>query len=351
MRTTSRGSKRLADRVVLVFDGDAAGQTAADRALEFFLGHELDVRVLSLAREPRPLRLPPEGGGRGVSRPGRAGGRPAGLRPRAGRSAVRPRFDRGSAAGGGVGPGHPQPDSRRASGSGLDLKLAKALDTLAHRLGLPVDVLRRRLRELRRTAASRPGRAVRPRPPRSPAGSGRRPRPIRRLPRPSEAAAGLRSGSPTSIRSTANWSRSCSASPARSRTWSPGSPPPRSGTLRCGRSSRPATTSTARGNRPCAEEVMDRLDDPRVRALVAGLLLPIGPGPLARGRASRSLARSPQGRARHARRARAASIGSGTSGGPWTKPMRVTNPDAYRALQLEYLRLMIQRPDTKKDAS
>ena len=43
-----QGLRRLADRVVLVFDGDDAGQNAADRALEFFLGHELDVRVLSL---------------------------------------------------------------------------------------------------------------------------------------------------------------------------------------------------------------------------------------------------------------------------------------------------------------
>ena len=34
--------------MVLVFDGDAAGQSAADRALEFFLGHELDLRVLTL---------------------------------------------------------------------------------------------------------------------------------------------------------------------------------------------------------------------------------------------------------------------------------------------------------------
>ena len=40
--------RRLADRVVLVFDGDEAGQTAADRALELFLGHEMDVRVLTL---------------------------------------------------------------------------------------------------------------------------------------------------------------------------------------------------------------------------------------------------------------------------------------------------------------
>ena len=32
---------------VLVFDGDEAGQSAADRALEFFLASELDLRVLA----------------------------------------------------------------------------------------------------------------------------------------------------------------------------------------------------------------------------------------------------------------------------------------------------------------
>src|SRR5207245_942964 len=42
--------KRLADRVVLVFDGDEAGLTAADRSLEIFLAHEVDVRVLTLPR-------------------------------------------------------------------------------------------------------------------------------------------------------------------------------------------------------------------------------------------------------------------------------------------------------------
>lgn len=40
--------RRLADRACLVYDGDEAGQAAAERALEVFLGHELDVRVLSL---------------------------------------------------------------------------------------------------------------------------------------------------------------------------------------------------------------------------------------------------------------------------------------------------------------
>ncbi|WP_165069715.1 DNA primase [Paludisphaera rhizosphaerae] len=40
--------RRLANRACLVYDGDEAGQSAAERALEVFLGHELDVRVLSL---------------------------------------------------------------------------------------------------------------------------------------------------------------------------------------------------------------------------------------------------------------------------------------------------------------
>src|SRR5262249_37512469 len=42
------GLQRLADRVVLVFDGDEAGMSAADRSLELFLGHEVDLRVLTL---------------------------------------------------------------------------------------------------------------------------------------------------------------------------------------------------------------------------------------------------------------------------------------------------------------
>ncbi len=40
--------RRLAERVVLVFDGDEAGQKAADRSLELFLGHELELRILTL---------------------------------------------------------------------------------------------------------------------------------------------------------------------------------------------------------------------------------------------------------------------------------------------------------------
>ena len=47
-----RALRRLADRVVLVYDADAAGQSAADRALEFFLGSDLDLQSPDPAREP-----------------------------------------------------------------------------------------------------------------------------------------------------------------------------------------------------------------------------------------------------------------------------------------------------------
>jgi DNA primase len=43
-----RAVRGLAGRVILVFDGDAAGQSAADRALELLLGSDLDLRVLTL---------------------------------------------------------------------------------------------------------------------------------------------------------------------------------------------------------------------------------------------------------------------------------------------------------------
>jgi DNA primase len=43
-----RALKGLAKRVILVFDGDEAGQSAADRALELLLGSNLDLRVLTL---------------------------------------------------------------------------------------------------------------------------------------------------------------------------------------------------------------------------------------------------------------------------------------------------------------
>ena len=46
-------------------------------------------------------------------------------------------------------------------------------------------------------------------------------------------------------------------------------------------------------------------------------------------------------------RARAAGPAQGPQAGPGRNRPRVADPDAYRALQLEYRRLMTQRPDTK----
>lgn len=46
--------KRFAQRVVLVYDGDTAGRTAAERAIEKFLAHEVDIRILTLPDELDP---------------------------------------------------------------------------------------------------------------------------------------------------------------------------------------------------------------------------------------------------------------------------------------------------------
>ena len=110
-----QGLRRLADRVVLIFDGDDAGQSAADRALELFLGHELDVRILTLPANLDPCDfLLKEGADAFRELVAQAVDPLAFVLDRAGS-----RFDmgsiEGSAASGGVGAGHPQPDSLGAA--------------------------------------------------------------------------------------------------------------------------------------------------------------------------------------------------------------------------------------------
>ncbi len=61
--------RRYVERVILVFDSDAAGQRAADRALEVFIGGRLDVRIATVPEGKDPadfLRL--EGGREGFER-------------------------------------------------------------------------------------------------------------------------------------------------------------------------------------------------------------------------------------------------------------------------------------------
>jgi DNA primase len=54
--------KRLAQRVVLVFDGDEAGQRATEKALAKFLAHEIDLRILTLPDDLDPAEFLTERG-------------------------------------------------------------------------------------------------------------------------------------------------------------------------------------------------------------------------------------------------------------------------------------------------
>jgi DNA primase len=143
--------RRLADRVVLVYDADPAGQNAADRALEFFLGSDLDLRVLTLPAKLDPCDyLLEEGAGAFRALVEGAADPLAYLIARAAQ-----RFDLESGEG-----------SRRAAEwilglmsrvpathhLGLEVKQAKVLDTLSHRLHVPLETLDRLRRQLRRPA-------------------------------------------------------------------------------------------------------------------------------------------------------------------------------------------------------
>ena len=62
-RDHARVLKRMAERVVLLFDGDAAGQKAADRAIEVFFAEPIDVRICTLpdGMDPDELLREPDG--------------------------------------------------------------------------------------------------------------------------------------------------------------------------------------------------------------------------------------------------------------------------------------------------
>jgi DNA primase len=147
-----RSLRRLSERVVLVFDGDQAGQTAADRSLELFLGSDLDLRVLSLPAGLDPCDFVLRQGGEAFGKLlGQAVDPLAYLLARASE-----RFDLTSIDG-----------SRRAAewvlgilaavpdrhSHGLEFKKAKVLDQLSQRLRVPLDALQAMLR---RSAPKRP---------------------------------------------------------------------------------------------------------------------------------------------------------------------------------------------------
>ncbi|MFO0952487.1 MAG: DNA primase [Isosphaeraceae bacterium] len=347
--------RRLADQVVLIFDGDDAGQNAADRSLEIFLGHEVDVRVLTLPDDLDPCDfLLKEGGDAFRALVDRAVDPLAFALRRA-----EARFDLSGLEGSRQAAEWVLnivarvPSSQRV---GLDVKAAKALDTLSQRLRVPVETLKRRLRAIREAnhrAAARP----RPDVITPPAAS--------RIDASAPAAEGTASASASASAPAATpASRTSALRPAEfdptdrellqillneptlvTRVIARVAP----GTLRDAPLRSLLQTSYdlhAEGGVPSFDRVANRLDDPALRALAAGLLLPLDPAPLPDNVRPPSwedrlrsvlAALDERGRADHLREIKGALDETNESDDPVT----------YRALKTEYLRLLTQRPDTK----
>jgi DNA primase len=106
----------------------------------------------------------------------------------------------------------------------------------------------------------------------------------------------------------------------------------------------------AEGEPPSFERVSLRLDDPALRSLAAGLLLPLDPAPLRAGTQPAPV------------EARLLGILQGLAERDWRQRLRDLeaakaevdrdlNPDDYKALQREYLRVLNQRPGHAKKSS
>ena len=321
--------RRLADRVVLVFDGDEAGQKAADRSLELFLSHEVDVRVLALPDLPRPLRLPPGPWRRAVPGNGRPRRRPAHLCHRPGLRPLRPGLARGVAAGVGAGPGDPgcQGADAVVPRWEIDVEVSPRRSTPSPAaIRVPVPMLNRRLRELH-TQANR-----RSQPSADPAQPDEKPRPIAvsaldpvdleliriLLDEPSVASRLITRVAPAMLRDA----------------------PLRAILQAC-------YDVYGEGQAPGLDLVMARLDDPAVRDLAAALPAPMESAPIKSGvdqapvevRLAMALAaladRERQGRIRDLRAALA-------------EVDPATSPDEYRAIRLEIEKTFHQRPDTRR---
>jgi len=148
--------RRMTDRAVLVFDGDEAGQKAADRSLELFLGHEVDVRVLALPTKFDPCDfLLDQGAEPFREMVGQAVDPLTFAIDRAGS-----RFDLGSMEGSRLAAEYVLAVFARIpankGAAGLDLKIAKGLDSLSRKLSIPVPDLKKRLAKLRRPQPQRP---------------------------------------------------------------------------------------------------------------------------------------------------------------------------------------------------
>lgn len=318
--------RRLADRVVLVFDGDEAGQKAADRSLELFLSHEVDVRVLTLPSNLDPCDLLlNEGAEAFQALIDRAVDPLAFAIERAGT-----RFDLDSVEGSRLAAEWvlsilgQVPNVHRA---GLDVKVAKALDTLSQRLRVPVESLDRRLKQIQRgiskAAPKRVETAV--------ASEG--------APVPAIRVADLDVADRELIQIVLNQPNVVGRLISRVAVASLRDAPLRAILQAC-------YDLHAEGSTPTFERVALRLDDPAARALAAGLLLPLDPAPVPEavrpapweerlaGILARLAERDRQDRLRDLK-------------GALDETDETANPDQYRALQLEYRRLLNQRPGMK----
>ena len=325
--------RRLSDRAVLVFDGDEAGQKAADRSLELFLGHEVDVRVLTLPEDLDPCDFLLANGAEPFKAMVDRAVDP--LTFAIGRAEAR--FDFASAEG-----------SRQAAemvlgilarvpsrtGGGLDLKVAKALDTLSRKLSVPVHDLKRRLGQLRRPNRPAPAAVhinsdhavdAETTPPTPPV-------------RPSD----LDPIDRELVQIVLNEPSVVSRLITRVMVASLVDAPLRAILQAC-------YDLHGEGSLPTFDRVTSRLDDPALRALAAGLLAPIGdpntkmlevghPVPIEE-RLRSTLARFDD-------RDRKAKVRDLDAAIAETDP--AADPVGYRALKLESYRLLSQRPDTKK---
>ncbi len=360
--------RRLTDKVVLVFDGDAAGQNAADRSLELFLGHEVDVRVLTLPEKLDPADfLFREGADAFRALVAKAVDPMAFALKRAGE-----RFDLEAIEG-----------SRQASEwvlsilakvpaqnrQGLDVKVDKAIDAMATRLHVRPDTLRRRLRDIRRELAARPTHARNRVETSNPApaavtestltaydSSLKSPPDTHTNPGTAEPT---RDTAPASLgpyrlvdldphdRDLIQLVLSEPASVARVITWvAPGSL--RDAPLRM--ILQACYDLHGEGLPVLFERVTLRLDEPEVRALAAGLLSPLEAGALPESIQPASweerLARVLSRLAERDRKQRLDDLASALA-----EMNEFDDPVAYQALRTELRRLLTQRPGTKKKSA
>ncbi len=341
-----RALRRLAQRVVLVFDGDDAGQSAADRALELFLGSDLDLRVLTLPANLDPCDFLLTEGADAFRKLAGAGVDP--LSYLLGRASAR--FDLDSTEGSRraaewvLGFVNRVPTTHRL---GVEVSQARVLDILSRRLRVPLDVLNRLRRQLQPTAAGpREGRRGASRAASSPplaAGA------------PTSAVPGSDGSAPVIPVRQGDLDRS-DLELIRVALNEPAAVPWLATRLSA------ATLKDAplrailqvcyelqnEGQPPSYERIMTRLEDPVLRGLAAGLIadsalttpepqpLPAGVGPAAwQERLEKMLMRLAE-RQRQARQRELKKALDETD--------QHADPDAYRAIKLEYQRLLTSGP-------